>query len=455
MGQRVVLMRPAAPPAPEPVPAFDDPSEAHCFTTPFGTHALLADGSRVYDVPPDFESRLHAASAAGPHAERALLSSIGLTGEAPAIGPAIALPPVNALALAVSEHCNLACGYCYADGGSFGAKAEHMPWPVAQAAVQALLERVPAGGSASLAFLGGEPLLNREVLRRATEHAVALAEASGVAMRLAITTNGTQLREDDVDFLARHRFTVTLSIDGEQQLHDALRPTRGGTGSYRRIVERIGPLIEAQRPGGLQVSARVTVTPRHTALRATLEHLLALGFHSVGFSPSLSARDPSLQLSAQDLQRLLDQMIDCAQAFEAHVLRGEPYAFSNMLAALQELHRGTHRPLPCGAGAAYLGVAADGGVGACHRLVGDARAAMGSVLHGIDDAARERWLQSRHVDRQQPCASCWARYLCGGGCHHEVLHRGRAACGFIRGWLHHALGAYVRIAEQRPHLFAA
>ncbi len=78
---------------------------------------------------------------------------------------------------------------------------------------------------------------------------------------------------------------------------------------------------------------------------------------------------------------------------------------------------------------------------------------MGSVQGGVDDAARGRWLAERHVDRQEPCRSCWARYLCGGGCHHEVLHRGRVACDFIRGWLDHCLRAYVRISEQRPGFF--
>jgi len=440
--------------------AFEGPTEAHCFSTPHGTHALLVDGSRVYDVPGDFESRLQAAAREGRAAERDLISAFGLLDAEPAIGEHIALPTVNALALAVSEHCNLACGYCYADGGSFGSEPRHMPWEVAKVAVDGLLERVPEGGSASLAFLGGEPLLNRSVLRRTTLHAAALAAQRGIAMRFALTTNATVLNADDVDFLAQHGFAVTVSIDGEKELHDALRPTRGGTGSYERIVARLSSLLAAQkrkpvagRPP-LQVSARVTVTPRHTALRATLEHLIGLGFHSVGFSPSLSSRDPALQLSAGELEALLAQMIECAEAFEAHTLRGQPYPFSNMLAMVQELHRGTHRPLPCGAGAGYLGVSAEGDYSACHRFVGDPRAAMGSLLQGIDDAARAEWLAQRHVDTQEPCRSCWARYLCGGGCHHEVLNRGRVACDFIRGWLGHGLGAYVRIAEARPELLA-
>jgi uncharacterized protein len=429
--------------------AFEGPVEARCFSTEHGAHALLVDGSRVYDVPAEFEARLRDAARQGPAAERTLLASLGLLGE-PAIGEGIATPPVNALALAVSEHCNLACGYCYADGGSFGAeRAQQMSWDVARRAVEGLLAGVPSGGSASLAFLGGEPLMNRPVLRRATEHAAALAAERGIAMRFALTTNGTAITPDDAQFLARHRFTLTLSIDGERELHDALRPTRGGGGSYERIVARLAPLLAEVR-----VSARVTVTPRHKDLRATLEHLMGLGFHSVGFSPSLTARDASLQLSVGELDALLAQMIGCAQEFERRVIAGEAYPFSNMLAMLQELHRGTHRPLPCGAGAGYLGVSAEGAYSACHRFVGDARGAMGDLEHGVDDAARERWLAARHVDAQEPCRRCWARYLCGGGCHHEVLSRGRVACDFIRGWLAHGLEAYVRIAQRRPELFA-
>ena len=128
---------------------------------------------------------------------------------------------------------------------------------------------------------------------------------------------------------------------------------------------------------------------------------------------------------------------------------------SNLMTALGEIHRGTHRPYPCGAGAGYLGVAADGALAACHRFVGDEHGAMGHVSSGVDRARKGAWLKERHVHHQEPCRSCWARYLCGGGYHHEVLGRGRIACEFIRGWLHYCLQAYVRLSSARPEMFAA
>jgi uncharacterized protein len=78
---------------------------------------------------------------------------------------------------------------------------------------------------------------------------------------------------------------------------------------------------------------------------------------------------------------------------------------------------------------------------------------MGHVKGDIDRARQRHWLAERMVDWQEPCRSCWARYLCGGGCHHEVIHRGRPACDYIRGWLDFALGVYVRLSTRNPDLF--
>ena len=143
---------------------------------------------------------------------------------------------------------------------------------------------------------------------------------------------------------------------------------------------------------------------------------------------------------------MLGEMIDCGREFERASRSGRRYPFANMVNAMREIHRGTHRPYPCGAGAGYLGVSADGELAACHRFVGDEEGAMGSLDQGVDLSRQADWLAARHVHRQEPCRSCWARYLCGGGCHHEVIRRGRPACDYIRGWLHYCLEAYLRLS---------
>jgi len=299
--------------------------------------------------------------------------------------------------------------------------------------------------------LGGEPLINRTLIVECTEMAAEIGRASGIRPNFSITTNGTLLTEEDGTFFERHAFAVTISMDGIGEVHDGLRQFRGGQGSYMRLIERVRPLLRMQRH--MQVSARVTVTPKNLCLRETLDELLELGFHSVGFSPMLSAPSGRGEMDAASLQQMLRRMIECGEEFECRTLRGERYAFANVATAIREIHKGTHRPYPCGAGGGYFGVSADGGLYACHRFVQDEGAYFGDVWRGVDRNAQSRWLRERHVHSQSPCSGCWARYMCGGGCHHEVIHRGRPACDYIRGWLDYCLKAYVRLRAGAPGYF--
>ncbi|MFF2147687.1 radical SAM protein [Kitasatospora sp. NPDC058190] len=426
--------------------------DLHLLRTEVGRHALVVNGSRLFDLDADSYRALDRARHAGDGPELSrLMSELGL--EAPQLiddRPPVE-PPVRALSLSVAQKCNLGCTYCYAQQGSFGKTPTSMSVETALAAVELLFRAAAPGERVNLSFLGGEPLLNRPVVHAATEHAARLAAERDVPATFSITTNGTTVTAADADFFERHGFAVTVSLDGTQQVHDSLRPYRGGQGSFRKVIANVAPLLAAQRR--MQVSARVTVTPHNLALRETLDAFVHLGFHSVGFSPLLNSPTGRGELTTADLEVMLDQMVSCGEEFERQVVAGHRYPFANLVNALRELYRGTHRPYPCGAGAGYLGVSAEGELAACHRFVGDARGAMGSLDRGVDRDRQLAWLSERHVHRQEPCRSCWARYLCGGGCHHEVIDRGRPACQYIRGWLHYALGAYHRMLARQPDWF--
>lgn len=413
----------------------------HLLETPLGSHVLVVDGSRLFDADAVLFSALDLAADAG--AVQAVLRAAGLDGPRAVDDTALSDPPLHALSLAVAQKCNLGCTYCYAQQGEFGGAAKNMSQDTANAAVDLLVDRAAPGVRLNLAFLGGEPLANRSVLQAATRRAAARAAGRGVGITFSVTTNGTLVRPADGEFFEEFGFAVTISLDGPREAHDALRPFKSGQGSYDRILANVQPLLRAQRK--MQVAARVTVTPANLRLRETLDQFVAEGFHSVGFSPLLSAPTGHGEMQQEDLEVMLGGMIECGREYEGRRGRGERYPFANMVNAMKEIAKGTHRPYPCGAGAGYLGVSAEGELAACHRFVGDEAGAMGSLSGGIDHGRRATWLETRHVHRQEPCRSCWARYLCGGGCHHEVIQRGRPACDYIRGWLHYCLEAYLRL----------
>jgi len=418
-----------------------------------GAQLLLVNGSRLYNLPPELNLELRRALRTGDDKSvEKLIDSWGLQAQPFIDDEPLHSPPMHALSLAIAQKCNLGCTYCYAQQGAFGGKAKSMELQKAIQAIDLLFKQAAPGAKVNVAFMGGEPLSNRSVLREATAYATQQAIEHDLICQFSITTNGTLLTPADADFFEEHGFSVTVSLDGDAEQHDLLRPFKGGKGSFERIIERVEPLLKLQQK--MQVSTRVTVTPFNMNLPETLDLFINMGFHSVGFSPLLRSSNGQAEMSADDMAHMLESMIACGLLFEQHVINGYRYPFMNMQNALRELQRGTHRPYPCGAGAGYFGVSADGELSACHRFVGDEQGAMGTLEQGVDREKQNRWLSERHVHKQQPCSTCWARYLCGGGCHHEVLARNRSACDFIRGWLHYTISAHQRLSRLAPHWYA-
>lgn len=416
------------------------------------TQLLMPNGNRIYRISSQMEQRLtHMLSMKDETGITAELVTLGLDAPVLITDDPLQSPPLHAISLAIAQKCNMGCSYCYADQGDFGGPMKNMPLEKAKRAIDLLLDKHVEGEKVQLTFLGGEPLINRKALKEATEYAYEKASDKKINIGFSITTNGTLLTTDDVTFFEQYGFSVTISLDGLKEQHDMLRPMKGGTGSYDRIIENIKPLLAAQRK--MQVSARVTVTPNNLELPETLDAFIKMGFHSVGFSPLLRSSSGTKEMSAADMKKMLAGMIACGLKFEESVLKKQRYPFLNMVNALKEIDKGTHRPYPCGAGAGYMGVSADGDLAACHRFVNEPAGKMGDIANGIDPLLQNNWLASRHVHQQEPCNQCWARYHCGGGCHHEVLEKGRNACDYIRGWLHYTIQAHERLSRMAPGWF--
>jgi uncharacterized protein len=431
-------------------------AELRAFRSSQGAHLFVVDGSRIYDIDATTAAAIETATAglaALGDLDDALLASIDLgPGTARRIDERpVVPPPVRSLSLNVAQACNMGCHYCYADEGKFGGRPRMMGRDVAEAAVARLVEGAEPDTPLLLGFMGGEPLVHRELVHHVTRHAAATAARAGRRLRFSITTNATLITPEDAALFAAYPFTVQVSLDGDRTVNDAQRPMRDGSGSYDRALGGVRTLQAVARPHRLV--ARVTVTPGSGSLLRILDHVIGLGFDDVGFAPVIVSPSPRHAFATEGLVCLLEGMIACGEKALAAWRTGRDYPFANLQTALGEIHHGTHRPYPCGAGAAYLSVSAEGGVFACHRLIDDAAFAMGDVTRGPDLQARQRHLRDRHVDRMEPCRTCWARYLCGGGCYHEVSRRGRPGCDYIRGWLEFCLRAYVELGGTRPEYF--
>lgn len=368
--------------------------------------------------------------------------------------------PVTSLVVNVANKCNLHCTYCYEpDGAKYGPAPVQMDWETARASVDFLFRKSGGSKDVNLIFFGGEALLNFPLMRRVVAYAGDKAAAEDKRVDFSLTTNGTLLTDEVIDFFQAHRFGVTVSIDGPKDLHDKrriFRNARGAqVGSYEMLRPRLGRLFE--RYTARPVVARVTVAKDAVDVVRTYEHLTDLGFFEVGFSPVTASPGSDYGLEPADLRDLLNQFRTLGGLYVERALDGRYTGFSNLSTLLTDIHVGTNKLFPCGAGLGLLDVDGNGDVYLCHRFPGTEEQKYGNVQDGLDYVRLNTFINGAHVGNKPVCQTCWIRGLCGGGCYHEALTEfGDATlpnlhyCDFLRAWTEYGIGVYMQLQARVP-----
>ena len=411
-----------------------------------GTSALFEIEGSVADA----VRRLAAGHAVEDSSLVAELRDVGAVGRGPMRRPDPG-PQDGRLAtmvLQLTRSCNLHCSYCYTRPRPVSGPDRMSP-RTAERAVDFLFDHLPPRGPAGVTFFGGEPLLNLPALRAAAVRAGTLATEAGRDLRFSITTNATSVTPQAAELLASLEARVTVSIDGDRTTHDTQRRTPAGLGTYDAVLSNLGSL-----PG--HPVARATLTRAAPDPVPVVEHLLSLGFDAVGVSavdisdPDLAMDEAALATCTQGMERLADRYVEA-------VLDGRRLGFSNLDGLLRTIHRGVNRDFPCGAGLHLACCDPGGSLYLCHRLAGDPDHRVGNLDGGFDPAHRDR-VRALSLSHKAGCRECWARYLCGGGCHHardvEAVHDGPLRiCPYLRRWMLKGLKVYATLmAEQSPFL---
>ena len=100
----------------------------------------------------------------------------------------------------------------------------------------------------------------------------------------------------------------------------------------------------------------------------------------------------------------------------------------------------------CGAGINKISICANGDIYPCDSFVGKKDFCMGNIATGID---RMKFGEDINV-YSSSCVECWARFLCGGDCYHNVFVSGRQ----ITEPLHYYCDLYKFLIEIAIDLFS-
>ena len=147
------------------------------------------------------------------------------------------------LTVLTTLQCNFACDYCLqGDHDEYNKSVTKMSLDTASGLCDWLVERLDTvkPGKLVLTFFGGEPLLNLEVLYAISERAYAATQERGLEVSINIITNGLLLTPEIVDRLNPLGLNgVKVTLDGDRETHDRMRPLRGGQATFDKIVDNI------------------------------------------------------------------------------------------------------------------------------------------------------------------------------------------------------------------------
>lgn len=353
------------------------------------------------------------------------------------------------IVLQVANDCNLNCKYCYGDGGSYGRTRELMTFDTARKAIDSMVANRGKKEYLRIVFFGGEPLLNFELIKQVLVYCSRLEEQENIKFGYSMTTNGTILNDEIVDYIKKYRISVMISMDGGEKTQNCYRCYANGEGSFDVIKNNIDRFKETQ---GGNITVRATICKPNIDMVAIREELMKLGFCNVIMSMVDTSSNSPLFLG-NETENMINEYSRLADVLIKEAKEGNDINNVLFKEILRMLYYKSFNVKGCNAGSTGFAIGSDGNYYPCHRYMGMEDYICGNVEEGIDLEKTKIFLHA-NVFEKEDCKDCWARFLCGGACSNtcvsqsgDVMKAPISYCNIYKGIYENALYIYYELKE--------
>ncbi len=326
---------------------------------------------------------------------------------------------VKALCLHICHDCNLRCKYCFADEGAYHAEREFMSEQTAKKAIDFLIESSGARKILEVDFFGGEPLMCLPTIKNVVKYARERGAEKGKKFLFTTTTNALLLDDDAIDFFNAEMENVVLSIDGRKEVHDAVRKTVNGKGSFDYVIGNIKKFVRSR--GDKSYYVRGTFTSKNLDFSKDVLFLADNGFDSISLEPVVTDIE-DLAIKEEHLPEIKDEYERLCDEYLKRYAEGKGFNFFHFNIDLEGGPCLSKRVSACGAGNEYFSVVPNGDIYPCHQFAGESEFYMGNVYEGkLDETVRSKFANSCLFTRKG-CENCFAKFICSGGCSANNYH---------------------------------
>ena len=328
---------------------------------------------------------------------------------------------IKAICLHVAHGCNLNCEYCFAGKGEYGGTDKGlMSVEVGKRALDYLVEQSGSRKNLEVDFFGGEPLLNWDVCKELVKYGRELEKKYNKNFRFTLTTNGVLVNDEVIDFCNKEMSNVVLSLDGRKEVHDRLRKTPLGGGSYDQIVPKFKKFADNRNQKDYYI--RGTYTHYNRDFAADLIHMADLGFKELSVEPVVCDPREPWALKQDDLPILKEQYQILANEMLRRYRKGDGFTFYHYMIDLDHGPCIVKRISGCGVGTEYMAVTPGGDLYPCHQFVGDDKFLIGNIYDGVTHPEVLTQFEQCNVYSHKECKDCFAKLYCSGGCAANAYH---------------------------------
>lgn len=188
----------------------------------------------------------------------------------------------------ITDNCNLQCSYCYQQH-----KSNHvMSFEIAQQFLNDLLDNqykqyldINECGGLILEFIGGEPFLQVELIDKILNYFLSI-NTNNLPWMCQITTNGTlnyQKKIQSFIYKWQNNLSLTITLDGNEQFHNACRKFPNQKGSYNIVLKAV---LDFNRQYGYFPLNKITISPENLLfLSESIISLLKMGYCNLLLNP--------------------------------------------------------------------------------------------------------------------------------------------------------------------------
>jgi uncharacterized protein len=325
-------------------------------------------------------------------------------------------PPLSVW-LHLLNGCNFNCFYCYLPHLEKNISQEELngvsfPEEQIEQLLIKLLDFVRRGNYPFLhiKFAGGEPTLNLPLLKRFCEIVEIFRQEHKIS--LGMISNGSFVGEKLTDLITKHRISLSISVDGFQEVHDKTRYVLDGK-------NRIGSwaLIEKN----LEILLRNNI---HPFFLYTVTELNAFSIHSFSefiYEKKLGMRLSLVRMHQPPPENVIELVQENVVDFYHNLAARLPVELLiERDAKFAEWDSKKKKKTACGSCKNYFAVSERGDLASCQMTM---HTPLGNIfeqdMRSLKIAAQqspEQHLLFHAEDKTAGCSKCQYRYFCTGGC---------------------------------------